>query len=175
MDVLDALDEIQAINQRHERVDTNSVLDSLFDRSIAAKNAMLASGLTVADEELIKSIKFKQSVILNKDLPVVDENEENLMSSSKLSAFPSIVGLMQQQIANSSSMPKASQLKPIVMTLKKKLKAASDGVTPDDDVQTKKQRVVAVPATLLEQKKAEVVAPSGGLGGLMAYGTDDSD
>ena len=175
MDVLDALDEIQAINQRHERVDTNSVLDSLFDRSIAAKNVVLASGLTIADEELIKSIKFKQSVLLNKDLPVVDENEESLMSSSKLSALPSIVGLMQQQIANSSSMPKTTQLKPIVMTLKKKLKAASDGVKPDDGVQAKKQRVVAVPATLLEQKKAEVAAPSGGLGGLMAYGTDDSD
>ena len=180
MDVLDALDEIQAINQRHERVDTNSVLDSLFDRStIAAKNAMLAKGLTVADEELIKSIKFKQSVILNKELPDIDEEDGKLMSSSKPSAFPSIVGLMQQQIANSSSMPKATQNKPIVMTLKKKLKAVSDGVIPDEIIQMKKRRVVVVPLpvpiTLLEQKKEEVVAPPGGLGGLMAYGSDDSD
>ena len=30
IDVLDALDEIKAVNQRHERIDTNKVLSALY-------------------------------------------------------------------------------------------------------------------------------------------------
>lgn len=179
MDVLDALDEIQAINQRHERVDTNSVLDSLFDRSaIMAKNAILASGVTVADEELIKSIKFGQLLPSDKALRDIDEDEASLKSGgSNKSSAVNIIGLMQQQMANSSSTLKATQTKPIVMTLKKKLKIASDSVALNEDMKIKKQRVDAdpVPVKLLGEQGQEVVAPSLGLGGLMAYGSDDSD
>jgi hypothetical protein len=55
MDVLDALDEMRAINQRHERVDTNALLDSLSK----ADEKVLISGLTKSDEELLKTIKFR--------------------------------------------------------------------------------------------------------------------
>jgi hypothetical protein len=62
MDVLDALDEIKAINQRHERVDTNAVLASLHRASNKNDSAALQSnGLTAEDEALVRSIKFKSS------------------------------------------------------------------------------------------------------------------
>jgi hypothetical protein len=61
MDVLDALDEIKAINQRHERVDTNAVLASLHRSSNKADSAVLPNGLTAEDEALVRSIKFKSS------------------------------------------------------------------------------------------------------------------
>jgi hypothetical protein len=60
MDVLDALDEIKAINQRHERVDTAAALAAL-QRKSAPASAVLANGLTKEDEDLVKSIKFKSS------------------------------------------------------------------------------------------------------------------
>jgi hypothetical protein len=66
MDVLDALDEIKAINQRHERVDTNKVLAALQKNGSKAGMATAGAdtvdpvtGLSAADEDLIKSIKFK--------------------------------------------------------------------------------------------------------------------
>lgn len=55
MDVLDALDEIKSINQRHQRVDTNKLLDIVRPKEVKLN----ANGLTDADEELVKSINFK--------------------------------------------------------------------------------------------------------------------
>lgn len=64
MDVLDALDEIKAINQRHERIDTNKLIEALQKPTVTNgevdRNAInKATGITLADEDLIKSIKFK--------------------------------------------------------------------------------------------------------------------
>ena len=59
MDVLDALDEIKAINQRHERVDTEHLLDSIHARTreyVEAKEKEMAA----ADELLVKSTRFHQ-------------------------------------------------------------------------------------------------------------------
>jgi len=85
MDVLDALEEIKSINHRHERVDTEKVLQALHSRhkktaeteiettvgagvgeeaktsnkSSTNSGAILnQSGLTAEDEALVKSIKF---------------------------------------------------------------------------------------------------------------------
>ena len=61
MDVLDALDEIKAINQRHERVDTNAALAALHNKNKNSNNnntTTLVNGLTAEDEALVKSIKF---------------------------------------------------------------------------------------------------------------------
>lgn len=78
IDVLDALDEIKAVNQRHERVDTAKILEKLSCKDQSSSNGMLgidgavtgpgANGntLTEADEALIKSIKFgaKKAVVV---------------------------------------------------------------------------------------------------------------
>lgn len=66
MDVMDALDAIKAVNQRHERVDTNKVLGLLNqkeDQKNSKANTLIADRIH-EDEELVKSIKFKsQSTI----------------------------------------------------------------------------------------------------------------
>lgn len=84
IDVLDALDEIKAINQRHERVDTNKVISILEKkRSSDTHNESSNSNneLSAADEALIKSIKFKSS------------NTSNNMSDDK-----SFTSLLQNQL-----------------------------------------------------------------------------
>lgn len=74
MDALDALDEIKAINQRHERIDTDSVIEETINKK---KRMLLNNGLTDEDEALVKSIHFKTSAGgTNKQLDS-DSDEEN--------------------------------------------------------------------------------------------------
>jgi hypothetical protein len=199
MDVLDALDEIQAINQRHERVDTNMVLNSLEEQFLAtskkeaelaavarAGGVVLANGLTVADEELIRSINFKKNSQLNKMLPDSDEEDEKKekvasSSSETKNNGLDIEGQIKKQMAASSSAAVKAAQEPKLMILKKKVKRSSgddssslkgEGTSCSAE-SSKKQKVapiaVAVPVPVVEQK---IVL---GLGGLMAYGSDDSD
>jgi Saf4/Yju2 protein len=192
MDVLDALDEIQAINQRHEKVDTNSVLDSLFERTAAsaADKTLLSSGVTLADELLIKSIKFKQSAVVNKTLPDSDDERDAVPSSSSSQhgggakgsdSALNIVGIMQKQMAASSV---AADAVPKMLIVKRKAKAvvaavagssssSSSGIgsepTSQNEGKKRKTDVDAEPAAVYPAVKAS------GLGSLMAYGSDDSD
>ena len=200
MDVLDALDEIQAINQRHERVDTNSVLDSLFDRdakakAIAASNLMLPSGVTAADELLIQSIKFKQSGLFKSETPMADEQQDKDSTATSSSTAGSgsgsgpfnIISQMQKQMATastsasfaaSSSANGTVQSKPLII-LKKKSKVPSDtdAATGNGKRQKVEVELIPIPAPVpTVEVEVEVKAPSGGgLLGLMAYGSDDSD
>ena len=198
MDVLDALDEIQAINQRHERVDTNSVLDSLFDRdakakAIAASNLMLPSGVTAADELLIQSIKFKQSGLFKSEAPMADEQQDKDSTAASSSTAGSgsgpfnIISQMQKQMATastsasfaaSSSANGTVQSKPLII-LKKKSKVLSDtdAATGNGKRQKVEVELIPIPAPVpTVEVEVEVKAPSGGgLLGLMAYGSDDSD
>ena len=72
MDILDALDEIKAINQRHENVNTNAVLDSLNIHNKNSKIILNSNGITENDELLLKTIKFASK---NKELHSSDEND----------------------------------------------------------------------------------------------------
>ena len=171
MDVLDALDEIQAINQRHERVDTNAVLDSLFERTAASAvdRTILASGVTQADEELIKSIKFKNGVNKNEMMPEIVEDNDAFTdsSSSKVDGVAlSIINQMQKRNAEISTQQSGITVVKIIPKRKAKIPDKSepiDGLEPG-----KKQKVVAVVAPV---EVKQVV----GLGALMAYDSDDSD
>ena len=171
MDVLDALDEIQAINQRHERVDTNAVLDSLFERTAASAvdRTILASGVTQADEELIKSIKFKNAVNMNETMPrIVEDNDAFIdSSSSKVDGVAlSIINQMQKRNAEISTQQSGIAEVKIIPKRKAKIpdkSEAIDGLEPG-----KKQKVAAV---IAPAEVKQVV----GLGALMAYGSDDSD
>ena len=187
MDVLDALDEIQAINRRHERVDTNSVLGSLFDRSeLAASQAKLSSGVTVADEALIKSIRFNR--VVNKALPdsdeeVDEENDKAVSSKPHLSAVGEVQRAAAAAAAASSSSA-AAALKPIIIR-KRRENNASSGAKVGGDTTAKKQKTEAAPALIMapalitgQNKELPVIPPSverpTGLMGLMGYGSDDS-
>ena len=171
MDVLDALDEIQAINQRHERVDTNAVLDSLFERTAASAvdRTILANGVTQADEELIKSIKFKNAVNMNEMMPEIVEDNDAFTgsSSSKVDGVAlSIINQMQKRNAEISTQQSGIAVVKIIAKRKAKVPDKSE---PIDCVEPgKKQKVVAVVAPV-EVKRVV------GLGALMAYGSDDSD
>jgi Saf4/Yju2 protein len=171
MDVLDALDEIQAINQRHERVDTNAVLDSLFERTAASAvdRTILASGVTQADEELIKSIKFKNTVNMNEMMPEIVEDNDAFTdsSSSKVDGVAlSIINQMQKRNAEISTQQSGIAVVKIIAKRKAKIPDKSEAI---DCVEPgKKQKVVAVVAPV---EVKQVV----GLGALMAYGSDDSD
>jgi hypothetical protein len=55
MDILDALDEMKAINQRHERVDTDRLLREVHSSADASK---FPTKLDDEDEALLKTIKF---------------------------------------------------------------------------------------------------------------------
>lgn len=60
MDVMDALDEIKATNQRHERVDTDMVLQRALNRSSGAAAAINEGGLTADEEEELRRARFKK-------------------------------------------------------------------------------------------------------------------
>lgn len=76
IDVLDALDEIQSINQRHERIDTNIILNKLnYNNNKEEENILIEK-----DEEIIRNI-FKSKV-----------SNEKLMSSEN-----NLLHLIQQQ------------------------------------------------------------------------------
>ena len=62
----------QAINQRHERIDTAAMIQGLNAKtkasaatssSSSSSSVLLASGITAEDEELVKSIRFRQQVM----------------------------------------------------------------------------------------------------------------
>ena len=186
MDVLDALDEIQAINQRHEKVDTNSVLDSLFERTAAsaADKTVLSSGVTLAEELLIKSIKFKQSAVVNKALPDSDDEGDAAPSSSSQDGSSakgsnsalSIINMMQKQMA-ASSLP--ADIIPKIVIVKRKAKAVAGpssemGCEPKSQGEGKKRKADLDTDPPTTAAACPAVKASG-LGSLMAYGSDDSD
>jgi hypothetical protein len=62
MDVLDALDEIKAINQRHNRVSTEKVLQAIHKKQDSKSSEADLLALNAEDEALIRSIKFKSNI-----------------------------------------------------------------------------------------------------------------
>jgi hypothetical protein len=191
MDVLDALDEIQAINQRHERVDTNAVIDKFMDRNIAADDAaekeaaeltrapvLLSTGLTIADEELIRSIKFKQKGI-NIPLPDSDSDEEKHKKNTKNIKIKSETDNIMTQIQNQ----RPTEIKAVPQIVRKKItkiennikdgndrKISNNSGSVLDDGKNKKQKIES-----MDPQITTVMPQTNGLGGLMAYGSDDSD
>lgn len=78
IDILDALDEIKAINQRHERVNTEALLGKVRDNKESASSG---AGLLDEDENVIKSISFKRQ--RTKRLDESDDEAEGISSATK--------------------------------------------------------------------------------------------
>ena len=191
MDVLDALDEIQAINQRHERVDTNSVLDSLFERaaSSAVDNTILPSGVTAADEELIKSIKFKNSAVSGAILSNPDNSNEafdvdiDTKDTAVLEGDLSLADQVRRHITQSSS-DHAPTIAPKIVfkrrtadrnveTASKKSKGTILEKSSDRNASIGTIRIITEAPVQAVEKSDNVQIV--GLAGLAAYGSDDSD
>ena len=174
MDVLDALDEIKAINQRHERVDTNRVLAALQmgnASNASTKEAAPSDSLTAADEALIKSIKFKSKPV---DANGEEESTLNSKASNAYSASDSsfhsansgVASLLQKQIQQQKT---AVATKPIVVVKKRKIDAASTPSTSSVTIDANKKSTVSSVITPLP---APVPAVTNSM--FAGYG-DDSD
>lgn len=131
MDVLDALDEIKAINQRHERVDTEALLD-VRAKALAAKEAAI-NGLTEADELLVKNASFASKKC--KRLSDSDSEEEMGGKGSNTSTDPmSANGSTGAKVpvdlraAVTSKVQNTSSIAPVIIK-KKKRKAPSSSST----------------------------------------------
>ena len=138
MDVLDALDEIKAINQRHERVNTDALL-SIH----AARNKLNDPNRPLTKEEedeIIKNVKFKK----NKTDDEFFEEDAPRKEWDANSLLPQI----QRQLASKGSA--ASGLS-VNITRKRKAESVSLDSAPPSEVS------------------------SGGLAGLMEYGSSDGD
>lgn len=112
MDILDALDEIRAINHRHERIDTDEVLEKLQFK----KTPKMSNELTEEDEELIHSIKFKSNQVSDKI------NQEGA-GDALISAIESEIQAKKESSAVASTLP-------IIIKKKRKIESEVPPVQP---------------------------------------------
>jgi hypothetical protein len=192
MDVLDALDEIKAINQRHERIDTNKLISALHkndqpvvdDRNVVNKT----TGVTLADEELIKSIKFRGSskpvnteddsggeegVSTLKPLAVVTSSVKALSSASCVNTGESTSGELLAAI-NRQTKPAVAALVPTI--IRKKRKVEETPITGTQNSQAAQTVIVSAAATQPPLPTVVAAASGGLLGGLlMGYGDSDEE
>jgi Saf4/Yju2 protein len=190
MDILDALDEIRAVNTRHERVDTAAILAKRSAAEAAADlDAALPGGAAasaVADELLVQSIKFKQSAaaLVQHRLGDSDGSGDELQkqqfrssssgSSSKgraaVAAGAAAAGgadtvslaLSAAAAAASSESAAAAAAAPLIVVKKKR---KEEGAEKEKKASKKHKK---------SKKSSKDAAP--GLGGLLGgYGSDVSD
>jgi hypothetical protein len=139
MDILDALDEIKAINQRHERVDTNDILKKLnFSTATSAPattgtSSSSKDGLTAEDEELLQGMRFKQQ-----------QAAAASSSSTTATSEKSLADKIQEELKKSSKANSDSQM-PIIV--KKKRKTDSSTVEVEAEAPPV-QKKVAVTSSL---------------------------
>lgn len=160
MDVLDALDEIKSINQRHERVDTDQLIDRLV-----TKRPLLSNGITEEDETLVKSIQFNKKVI-------TDDIDDSIIKEQT----PNINSLINNQL---QKVKKDSNALGISVVARKRIKIESDGSNDKVNSQSNKTN------NDTNQDKAESSSSSsssttaatatGGLGSLIGNYGSDSD
>ena len=137
MDVLDALDEIKAINQRHERVNTDALLSM---HAAQSKVNDPTRPLTKEEEdEIIKNVRFRsrrtEDEFFEEELPKRERDSVSLLPQ------------IQKQLSSKT---------PAVSTLSVNI--------------TKRRKVEEVVADLPSRDVS-----SGGLAGLMDYGSSGSD
>jgi hypothetical protein len=120
MDVLDALDEIKAINQRHERVDTAALLEARAQA--AAQRLVKASGLTEDEENLVKSVQFASKA--NKRLDDSDSDSEVHSDTTAAAATATAVDL-RAAVASKLAAAETAKKGTVVTVIKKKRKVPS--------------------------------------------------
>ena len=120
MDMLDALDEMKAINQRLERVDTDAVINKL---TALNQKTVLVNGLTEEDEKLVQSIKFRNSKKTLSTLSDSDNESTSPKSASSTTTQDSLVKKIQEQALKEQVLKSQSGVGLCQVTIKKKRKS----------------------------------------------------
>jgi hypothetical protein len=125
MDILDALDEIKAINQRHHTVDTDKVLNAINQKSSSSQVAAPAEEekLSAEDEAILKAIQLRKNGSSSGSIvPKPDSSVLHHSSSSNNSGRTSLANALHHQIAAKTNMQETSALpKPVILTKKRKV------------------------------------------------------
>jgi len=166
MDVMDALDEIKAMNQRHERVDTQALLARVGGKG----DVVGADGLTEADEELLRSVNFGKARVggvtsRNGDVGESSDSEEERAPKSRVQD-----NVFAATAKAAAARPKESTtlgLKAVVVSRKRKA----------DDSDSSAQPPVAklLTGTSVGASVGTVSAVGSALGGIGGYASSDSD
>lgn len=156
MDVLDALDEIKAINKRHERVDTDKLLGSIGVET-TEKLALNKDGLTEEDEALVKSIQFgKKRKLSNICEPVSTKVDSESHSSENSNSTESIntndnvkavkaVNIMKAAAASASTSSSSASHRPAIVLKRKKIDTETSKIANDSSHVPKKVAEVTTP------------------------------
>lgn len=156
MDILDALDEIKAINQRHHRVDTDKVLNAINQKAASSSSSQPAIAapadeekLSAEDEAILKAIQLRKNG--GSSSSAILKSDSSLLPQSSSSGRSSLASALHHQIAAKANI---NELMPKPVILTKKRKVAGEAPPP---------AVVVVPP------KSEGNA----LGSLLDYGDDE--
>lgn len=153
MDILDALDEMKAINQRHQRVDINKALEKVAKKHDASSKdgkattaaAMVDTSITAEEEAMIKNMFAAKRPVEKVSAEAADgetsaasavldtfggESSLSTTTTSSSQPVPSIVNHLQRQVmqtaaaaAAASSIGASSGSRPPVAIISRKRKA----------------------------------------------------
>lgn len=192
MDILDALDEMKAVNQRHQRVSADKVLETIAKKhGEPSTNNEKSIDISAEEEQLIKQMFAKK----NQPASTNVDNSSVVTGTNSQSTGPSIVKHLQQHLVTnknsngaSASNNNSSSLGPAITVVSRKRKAESDinPVTSSDESASKKLSVEnnspkpiesQVPSSDNCSKTIDTVdkEEENALGFLMGYGDDDDD
>jgi hypothetical protein len=185
MDVLDALDEIKAINQRHERVDIEGILEKRVQEEEEKKKTLLASSLD--DETILRTVKFASA----RTKLGSDSDEEKEDDKAGESSTVDIRTALLSQLQKSEKAPSASR--PTIIRKKRKVApgVAAVAAPAGTSLSTEGAKLSTPPsheAESVSEKRAKVeVGPKAGPGeerssgaaqplfGFGAYGSSDDE
>lgn len=165
MDILDALDQIKDINQRHRRVDTEKVLERIANkhqRQDPSNAAQVQSDdtLSAEDEAMLKAIQARQQLKTsgnNSSTLTSGGDGQSMTSGGSRNTF---VEQLQQHVTASTSAAtsSSSNTKPAVVIVRKR-------------------KVAAIEETAVVVSKPEPAPskPDNSLSLLMDYGDDDEE
>jgi hypothetical protein len=194
MDVLDALDEIKAINQRHERVDIEGILDKRAQEEEEKRKKRLSS--LDDDATILKSVKFASSKPKHGLGSDSDEEEDAAPSSASMDLRSVLLSQMQKN-DKSQQTPKAATASVVIRKKRKNpptptASAANGAVAPGTSGQpglaiVRETKDSSDPSkggasarnNAGNEKRAKVEeaadATGGGLAGFGMYGSSDDE
>lgn len=171
MDVLDALDEITAINRRHQRIDTDKLLETVHSN----KEGVFEKHDRLVDEDIIKSVVFKSQL-------VKDVNDSN-SSSNASKEVEGIEKLISQQIHAAKITQQAKQQSAVLNVVGRKKRKTEDQSDIDKKKNAHKEEKSEMNSSESndrinsssggkESTTSNSTTISSGLGGLGNYGSD---
>jgi Zn finger protein HypA/HybF involved in hydrogenase expression len=118
MDIIDALEEIQDLNYRNQRLDPATVLLNLDKKRGPEDSSAQKGQLTKEDEELVKSIKFGKNQQSSSTSSATASINQLQSSSNGMSIF---ANNLQKSIQKSVGESKPQPMIPAIITRKRKI------------------------------------------------------